>query len=106
MEYITKVSELTAQGVADYLRIPELTDDETKTLNTLIGVAKAYISNYTGRTANELDLFTDFVDVALVLIQDMYDNRTLSVDGSNLNHVVETILGMHAVNLLPKEATE
>ena len=106
MEYITKVSELTAQGVADYLRIPELTDDETKTLNTLIGVAKAYISNYTGRTADELDLFTDFVDVALVLIQDMYDNRTLYVDGSNLNHVVETILGMHAVNLLPKEATE
>lgn len=103
MEYITKVSEITAQCVADYLRIPELTADETNTLNTLIGVSKAYISNYTGRTEEELDLFNDFVDVALVLIQDMYDNRTLYVNSGNLNHVVETILGMHAVNLLPTE---
>jgi len=106
MNNITKISEITAQGVADYLRIPELTADEENTLNTLIGVSKAYISSYTGRTAEELDLYQDFVDVALVLIQDMYDNRTLYVNSGNLNHVVETILGMHAVNLLPKEETE
>lgn len=104
MNNITMISEITAQSVADYLRIPELTPDEENTLNTLIGVSKAYISSYTGRTAEELDLFQDLVDVALVLIQDMYDNRSMYVNTSNLNHVVETILGMHAVNLLPSEA--
>ena len=104
MNNITMISEITAQSVADYLRIPELTPDEENTLNTLIGVSKAYISSYTGRTAEELDLFRDLVDVALVLIQDMYDNRSMYVNTNNLNHVVETILGMHAVNLLPSEA--
>lgn len=104
MNNITMISEITAQSVADYLRIPELTPDEENTLNTLIGVSKAYISSYTGRTAEELDLFQDLVDVALVLIQDMYDNRSMYVNTNNLNHVVETILGMHAVNLLPSEA--
>lgn len=104
MNNITMISEITAQSVADYLRIPELTPDEENTLNTLIGVSKAYISSYTGRTEEELDLFRDLVDVALVLIQDMYDNRSMYVNTNNLNHVVETILGMHAVNLLPSEA--
>jgi hypothetical protein len=35
-----------------------------------------------------------------VLVQDMYDNRSFYVDKSHLNWVVETILGMHSVNLL------
>ena len=104
MNNITMISEITVQSVADYLIIPELTPDEENTLNTLIGISKAYISSFTGRTAEELDLFQDLVDVALVLIQDMYDNRSLYVNTNNLNHVVETILGMHAVNLLPSEA--
>lgn len=103
MNDITKISQITAQDLADYLRIPELTQAETNTLNTMLGVAKAYISNYTGRTEEELDLYQDLVVVCLVLVQDMYDTRTMYVNGSNLNHVVETILGMHAVNLLPKE---
>ena len=47
-----------------------------------------------------VDAFEDFVIVVYVLCQDMYDNRTLYVDKSNLNKVVETILGMHCINLL------
>ncbi len=106
MNDITKVSEITIQDLAEYLRIPEMTSAEENTLKTMLGVAKAYISNHTGRTESELDLYQDFVAVCLVLVQDMYDTRTLYVNGSNLNHVVETILGMHAVNLLPVEEVE
>lgn len=105
MNQITKVSEITAQDVAEYLRLPEVTEDDTNTLNNLIGISKAFISNYTGRTAEELDNYQDFVIVSLVLCQDMWDNRTLYVDSSNLNHVIETILGMHSVNLLPQETS-
>jgi len=36
----------------------------------------------------------------MILCQDMYDNRSMYVDKNNLNKVVETILGMHSVNLL------
>lgn len=101
MNNITKVSEITATDLAEYLRLDEVSQAETTTLNNLIGIAKAYISNYTGRTIEELDDYQDFVIVALVLVQDMWDNRTLYPERSNLNNVVETILSLHSVNLLP-----
>ena len=47
-----------------------------------------------------LDAYSDFVIVIYVLIQDMYDNRTLYVEKDKLNRVVETILSMHSTNLL------
>lgn len=100
MSPINKVSEITVDDLAEYLRIDELTDGEKQTLNNLLGVAKTFIMSYTGRTETELDSYQDFVVVVLVLVQDMYDNRTMYVDSSNLNTVVETILGMHSTNLL------
>ena len=100
MNPINKVSEITVEDLAEYLRIDELTDGEKQTLNNLLGVAKTFIMSYTGRTETELDSYQDFVVVVLVLVQDMYDNRTMYVDSSNLNTVVETILGMHSTNLL------
>ena len=100
MREIKKVSDITAADLADYLRLEEVTDDETQTLNNLLEIAKKYIENYTGRTETELDNYQDFVIVALVLVQDMYDNRTMYVDSRNVNTVVETILGMHSINLL------
>lgn len=100
MNNISKVSDITAEDIADYLRIDELTDGDTQTLNNLLEIAKTYIESYTGRSEQELDNYQDFVIVVLVLVQDMYDNRTMYVDSTNLNTVVETILGMHSVNLL------
>lgn len=100
MNTITKVSEITAEDVAEYLRLPEITAADTNTLNNLIGVAKTFITNYTGQT--NLDDFQDFVIVVFILCQSMWDDRTMYVDKSNLNKVVDTILGMHSVNLLPE----
>ena len=100
MEEIKKVSDIAVSDLADYLRIEELTEDETKTLVNLLEVAKAYIEHYTGRTEAELDNYSDFVIVVFVLVQDMYDNRTMYVNSNNLNTVIETILGMHSINLL------
>lgn len=100
MNPISKVSEIKAKDIADYLRIDELTDGDKQTLNNLLEIAKKYIESYTGRKEEELDNYQDFVIVALVLVQDMYDNRTMYVDSANLNTVVETILGMHSINLL------
>lgn len=96
----TKVSTLTSQDVADYIRIVEVETEDLNTLNALLKVAKDFIVNYTGHTIEELDDYQDFVIVVLILCQDMWDNRTLYVDKSNLNKVVQTILGMHSVNLL------
>lgn len=101
MNSIDKVSEITYTDVAEYIRLGELDTNDINTLNNLITISKAYIINYTGRTSEELDDYADFVIVVFILCQDMWDNRTLYVDKSNINKVVDTILGMHSVNLLP-----
>ena len=101
MNNITKVSDITYSDVADYIRISEVSQSEQNTLTTLLNVAKNFISKYTGQT--DLDNYPDFVIVVFILCQDMYDNRTLYIDSNNLNKVVETILGMHSINLLPVE---
>lgn len=93
-----KVSEITYNDIADYIRLTEVSEEDQTFLTNLLGIAKKFIEGYTG--VEDLDLHEDFVIVVYVLCQDMYDNRTLYVDKTNLNKVVETILGMHSVNLL------
>ncbi len=97
---INTVSQITASDVAEYLRITDATTDDMNTLNTILNVAKVYVGEYTGRKLNELDDYKDIIIAVLVLCQDMWDNRTLYVDNSNVNKVVESILGLHSVNLL------
>lgn len=100
MNQISKVSDITYQDVADYIRLYEVTQNDQNMLKTLISVAKQYIMQYTGQSEHGLDNFQDFVIVVFVLCQDMWDNRTMYVDSTNLNNVVESILGLHQVNLL------
>lgn len=98
MNSITKVSDITYQDLAEYIRIPEVTESDQVLLNNLLGVATTFIKNYTGQT--DLDDFQEYVIVVFILVQDMWDNRTLYVDTTNMNKVVESILGLHSVNLL------
>ena len=100
MNVINKVSEITAQDLADYIRLTDPDAGDLNTLNTLLTVAKVYVAEYTGRTIQELDDYRDIIIAILVLVQDMFDNRTLYVDTNNANKVVESILGLHSVNLL------
>ena len=90
-----KVSTITIQDVADYIRLTEISQEDTKLLTNLLNIAKTFIKEYTG--VQDLDQYDDFTIVIFILCQDMYDNRTLYVDKTNLNKVVETILGMHTV---------
>lgn len=102
-----KVSEITANDIANYLRLAEVSQDEERELELFLKIAKNYIENYTGipqesenEKAETLDSYSDFVIVVYVLCQDMYDNRTMYVDGKNINNTVKTILDMHTRNNL------
>lgn len=97
---VTKVSDITAASLAEYLRLVDPTLDDYNTLASLQGVAEAYISQYTGKTVEKLDDYPDVVIAVMVLVQDMWDNRALYVDESNVNKVVESILSLHSENLL------
>lgn len=100
MNELNKVSDITYLDIVNYIRLTEVDQDDKNTLINLLNISKNFIMNYTGRTQEELDNYQDFVIVVLILCQDMWDNRTMYIDKSNINKVVETILGMHSVNLL------
>lgn len=94
---VSKVSEITAEDVANYIR---LDDYEVGEIETYLNIAKNYISSYTGIPVAELDEYADFIIVIYILCQDMYDNRAMYVESGNINKVVQTILDMHTMNNL------
>ena len=97
-----RVSEVTVKTLANYLKLDyeSLTEEDLLELAAFLQAAIRFICDYTGLSEPELDEHETFVIVVFVLVQDMYDNRSFYVDKSHLNRVVETILGMHSVNLL------
>lgn len=102
-----KVSEITAKDIANYLRLSEISKEDEENIELFLNIAKNYIENYTGIPQESenvedetLDTYSDFVIVVYVLCQDMYDNRTMYVDGKNINNTVKTILNMHTRNNL------
>ena len=95
---VSKVSDITVESVAEYLRLDEVSDEEKNTLTTLISIATSFIKSYTG--LDDLDKYPEFVIVVLILCQDMWDNRTMYVDSKDLNNTIQSILAMHSVNLL------
>lgn len=92
-----KVNEITPEIVAEHCRTDDYSEEE---LQRILDASKAYIRSYTGLNDKEIDMHEDLAIAALVLCQDMYDNRSVYVDKNTTNKVVETILGMHCVNLL------
>lgn len=97
---VSKVSDITVDCVADYLRLDEVTESEKNTLAMLISIATSFIKSYTGLDDDGVDKYPEFVIVVLILCQDMWDNRTMYVDSKDLNNTVQSILAMHSVNLL------
>ena len=97
---VSKVSDITVDSVAEYLRLDEVTESEINTLTTLLSVAVSFIKSYTGLDDVEVDKYPEFVIVVLILCQDMWDNRTMYVDSKDMNNTVQSILAMHSVNLL------
>ncbi len=99
-----KVSEVQVSNIVDYLRLDEEEYTETE-IQVIIDSAKAYIRSYTGLDNEKIDTHEDITIALYVLCQDMHGNRSMYVDNgsvnkSNVNKVVETILGMHCTNLL------
>ena len=94
------VSELTVTDLADYLRLSETTETDVALLTTILQACKDFVYKYTGLTAVEVDNYKDITIAVYVLAQDMFDTRAMYVDKSNVNKVVEAILGLHSVNLL------
>lgn|GEM_PF-604725 len=90
--YVNSVAE--TEGV-DYIF-----KDTSGAIGFMISSIPAIGESITASYQIGLDAYPDFVIVVYILVQDMYDNRAFYVDKNNLNRVVDTILGMHSINLL------
>lgn len=95
-----KVSEVTPHDLMEYAR--EYNDDPEviRQFEQNLKVGKAFIKAYTGLTDEQMDEKEDLVIVLKVLSNDMYDNRTFTVEVDKLNPFVKIILDMHSVNFL------
>lgn len=101
-----KVSEITINNLAEYCKVDldqlevEELNIESQNFELFLKVAKEFIKNHTGLTEEEIDKHEDFAIVVFILVNDMHDTRTFTIDKTNLNVVVSTILGFHDNNLL------
>jgi len=97
-----KLSEITRSEVVSYLKLDEttMTPEELTEIDGYLAASKSFIKNYTGQGIIYLDEHPEINHVALVLCEDMHDNRSMYVDKNNLNNFVSMILGMHCINLI------
>jgi hypothetical protein len=99
VETSVKVSDITVKDIADYLRISDLSTEDTNFLTKCLTIAKDYIKSYTG--VEDLDQHSEFVICVHLLCQDMYDNRALYQDSEpRPNRTFETILNLYNGNLI------
>ena len=100
---IKKVSEITAEHVAQYLRLSEPDEDELNLVKTFILAAKTYIKDYTHLSDEELDDYPPLVLVVYIYCSDLWENRTLYVGTKNYskpNTVIMSFLNMYRKDLV------
>ena len=93
------ISEIKKQNVIDFLRLDD-GQAQDKLLTAIMDAVRQYIMDYTGLTEDELDEHEDFYVAYMVLVQDMYDDRSYYVDKTNVNRVVDSILFRHRTNFV------
>ncbi len=95
-----KISEVTIEDLKEYAR--EYSDDsETlKTFTNILVACKSYIKGYTGLSNEQMDTKEDLSIALMVIANEMYDNRTFTVENDKVNTVIKSILDMHSINLL------
>ncbi|KQL54514.1 hypothetical protein AN964_14080 [Heyndrickxia shackletonii] len=93
-----KISDVTIDDLKEYAHVYHNEDD--KLFTSILAAGKSYIKGYTGLSIEKMDELEDITIVLFVLSNEMYDNRTFSVQDDKVNFVVKSILDMHSINLL------
>lgn len=83
-----------------------MTAEDLTLIDAMQVAAVAYVSGQTGLDSTELDVHEDLTIAVLTVISDMWDNRSLTIDRSNPNRLVDAILFQYSTNLLPNADAE
>jgi uncharacterized phage protein (predicted DNA packaging) len=92
------ISEITIDNLKDYAHVYHNDDDQL--FSSILPACKSYIKGYTGLSIDQMDEKEDLTIALMVLANEMYDNRTFSVENNKVNTVIKSILDMHSINLL------
>lgn len=95
-----QVSELSAEIISAHCGISDGSDETEQLLKLYKAAAVAFILGYTGISADELDNFEDITVACCCIIDDMYNNRSMTVSCDKLNPTARQILDMHCRNML------
>jgi uncharacterized phage protein (predicted DNA packaging) len=93
-----KFSEVTINDLKEYAHAYHNKDD--KLFSDILSACKSYIAGYTGLSNDQMDTKEDLTIALMVLSNELYDNRTFTVENNKVNAVVKSILDMHSVNYL------
>jgi uncharacterized phage protein (predicted DNA packaging) len=93
-----KISEVKKEELKSYAHIYH--DEDDTLFESILIAGKSYIKAYTGLDDTQLNTKEDLTIVLFVLSNEMYDNRTFTVDDDKVNPVIKSILDMHSINLL------
>lgn len=104
-EFYTEHASIIGESVKVYINDVLLVENEDYVIDYASGlIAIVNIPEYgdiiTADYSLGLDAYSDLTIALMVLCQDMYDNRSIYVDKTNINKVVDNILGAHSHNLL------
>lgn len=107
-----KISEVTLDALKNYVTPYESSTDDDSLFLMLQSAAVANLCSLTGLPAASeadsttgikppcLDDYEDLTVALFVIVADLYNNRSNTVDKNNANKVVESIVGSHQFNLL------
>lgn len=93
-----KISEVNIGDLKEYAHVYH--DEDDQLFASILPACKSYIKGYTGLSDEQLDTKEDLTIALMVLSNEMYDNRTFSVQSDKVNTVIKSILDMHSINLL------
>lgn len=98
-----KISQIRTSDICNHIREIEceLEEDDLILLETMKKAAIRYCCTYTGLEEEELDKYEDITVAFLMLIADMWDNRSAHSDKPQHNFLANEMLSMHATNLIP-----
>ena len=98
-EFSTQYAPIVSDTLTVYVDGVETTEFEVDYTTGVIVFDEEPTAPTADYTAG-IDSFPDFYVAYMVLCQDMYDTRTMYVENTNVNKVVEAVLSMHCTNLL------
>lgn len=93
-----KIDDISLLDIKNYLHVYH--DEDDNLITAILIASKSFVKNYTGLTASSLNISEDLSMAVFILASELYDNRSYTVDNSNVNPVIQTILDMHSINLL------